>query len=215
MPSLAQPLVTAALATQLVAIDHSSLRAQMQFDVTPVIGVYIPLGDLVNEGSFSGGDFLRHRQVGTVVTGIRGSLDDHSMARLDFTVAYSPSLVAVSDASATTDHGGSVLMASVQIPFRHTILGEFNRWEFHLSPGIGVVHRGGTGWETFEGVTDGAFVLGGGVRIRGNNSRVTFALDVTDYVSWASFRSEIAPRTSLTLHHDLLGSIGVVIPISR
>lgn len=202
------------LALVTVSWHATPLTAQLRLEATPLVGMYIPLGALVDQTSADGSNVLRKRQVGTLVGGARFGVRTGEHAAIELSLAYSPSMVAVTDAFSTVDRNAGVLFASVRAPFELTAQSAQTDWYFHAGPGVGVVARGGGAWAGYEGVMDPAFVMAGGARLHVKRSRLAFRLEIEDFVTWASFNDGLPSRTQPSVHHDLVWSMGIILPLA-
>jgi hypothetical protein len=144
--------------------------------------------------------------------GARLTLLLHDRFAIEGNSTYSPGLVAITDRSRTVDLGGRVFMGHLKMLYR--VAQTQSRWSFWGGTGVGVVARHGEGWDGTTGTTDAALVLAGKARLRRLNSNKAFVLAVEDYVTRAAFRNPNA-SASPRIHHDMVYSFGVSIPLSR
>lgn len=186
------------------------LIAQTAFEATPLVGIYIPLGALVDEGPLDAPP-LRKRHIGTLLIGFRSGARINPHVGVEASIAYTPSMVAVTDARSTVDRGAGVVLANLRAPFSITADSWVGPWQFHVAPGVGLVSRHGEVWSQYDGTTDVAAVLAFGARVGTPESVIHFRLEVEDYITWAQFTRETATRS--LLHHDLLWSMGIGIPM--
>ena len=186
-------------------------HAQM-VEFTPHTGMYTPVGLLVEGVAETDNSFFRRKQLGSLMIGTRMALRANHTFGLEGSLAYTPSLVAITDRDQTVDVGGAVTLASLRPVLRvHGRVAQ-GMWSFHLAPGVGLVHRSGSAWNGTGGTTDRAFVLAAGWRLGRSNS--AFRFDIEDYITRAAFRDASvlsAPR----LHHDVIWSFGLSIPMTR
>lgn len=199
----------------LVAIGLSvptGVHAQT-IEATPIVGMYVPIGALVDVDGLADAPLLRKRNIGTLLVGLRSGVLVGPHVGVEVSLAYTPSMVAVTDAVSTIDRGAGVLLLGIRTPF--FINGESwaGPWQFSVAPGAGLVKRHGEVWSGYEGTTDLAAILAFGARIGGPTSRVHVRLDVEDYLSWAQFQTPSGDRARSLLHHDLVWSMGVAIPV--
>ena len=181
-------------------------------EFTPHTGMYTPVGLLVEGVAETDNSFFRRKQLGSLMIGTRMALRANHTLGLEGSLAYTPSLVAITDRDQTVDVGGAVTFASLRPVLRvHGRVAQ-GMWSFHLAPGVGLVHRSGSAWNGTGGTTDRAFVLAAGWRLGRSNS--AFRFDIEDYITRAAFRDASvlsAPR----LHHDVIWSFGLSIPMTR
>jgi len=176
--------------------------------------MYTPVGLLVDGTDPSDNSKFRRRQLGALSTGARLGLRTSKMFGLEASAMYSPSQVAITTRSATVDIRGPVTMASVRGAFR--VHGEMARgqWSFHLSPGIGVVHRYGDAWQGTTGGSDRAFVLAAGWRLGRLRSDRAFRFDIEDYVTrFTADNAEV--QSGSRRHHDVVWSFGLAFPVNK
>lgn len=188
-------------------------RAQV-LEVSPTVGMYIPVGLLVEGHDITDNSFVRRRQLGALLIGASLGLRPTRTLGVEATATYSPTMVAITDRDSTLDISGNVLMASLRGVAR--VSGRFARgsWGFYVSPGVGLVRRHGVAWSDSRGTTDAAVVLAGGARLGRLNSAKAFRFDVTNYVTRASF-DHSTERSAPRIHHDVVWSFGIALPITR
>lgn len=203
-----QPLVgLVALAVAGPAVAHA------QVELFPHIGYYWPVGGWTQEDDGGTGLPLR-RQLSAAMLSARLSLRVAPHLALEGTVGASPSQVAVSRVTGTTDYNGGVYIASARLMWNVGTLVDGpdyrqTHWEFVLGGGLGVVHRTSGGWEDLSGLTAPAVVLVSGVSV-GN-----FHFMVEDFISWAQFGGGSPNQTRARVHNDLVASLGFRLPLSR
>lgn len=194
----------------LVAFAAASVwpsPALAQVELVPLLGYYAPIGGWTQQQDDGTGFPPLRRQLSAAVFGARLSVWLNPRVVLEGTFGATPSQVAVSTASGTTDINGGVYFASARALLKVRTLTDGpsydeSRWDIMLGAGAGVVHRAGTAWESFSGVTAPALVLVAGVAVG------TFHLMLEDYVSWAQFDGGGPRETRARMHHDLVGSLG-------
>lgn len=189
-----------------------SANAQ-KVEFTPVLGMYTPMGLLVEGRDPVDNSLFRRRQLGALSTGARIGLRTSNMFGIESSFMISPSQVAITDRTRTTDIAGPVALASIRGVFK--VNGELGQgaWSFHLAPGLGVVHRYGSAWQSSSSQTDRAYVLAAGWRLGRLHSDRAFRFDVEDYVTRFSFNNSDTQPTSARLHHDVMWSFGLAIPV--
>jgi hypothetical protein len=197
-----------------LALCHMPKAATAQtFEITPNLGMHMPLGLLMEGTDPVDNSLLRRRQLGAVTIGGRIALRTPRIT-IESSGTFSPGLVAITDREATRDLTSLVFMGNVKALYRIAGQMQHGHWSFHAGPGMGVLHRYGEGWDDTAGTTDVAFVMAGRARLARLNSNKAFMFTVEDYVTRAAFRGSIEdarPR----MHHDVIYSFGMSIPISR
>ena len=184
-----------------------------EIEVTPSIGMYIPVGLLVEGHDVTDNSAVRRRQLGALLIGASIGLNTTRTLGIELSGTYSPTMVAITDRDSTLDISAGVLMASLRGVAR--VSGKFSRgrWGFYVAPGIGVVRRHGVAWSESAGTTDRAVVLAGGARLGKLNSSRAFRFDVTNYITRASFEHS-TERSPPRIHHDVVWSFGVALPVT-
>jgi hypothetical protein len=174
--------------------------------------MHLPVGLLLEGRDQNDNSFVRRRQLGAISVGARLTLRVHDRVSLETNSTYSPGLVAITDRTRTVDLGGRVFMGNIKALYRFAETQ--SRWSFWGGSGVGVVSRYGEGWDGTTGTTDAALVLAGKARLRRLNSNKAFILAVEDYVTRAAFRNTNA-SASPRIHHDVVYSFGMSIPLSK
>jgi hypothetical protein len=187
--------------------------ARAQVELFPNVGYYWPVGGWRQEQD-GGTGFPLRRQLSAAILGARVSVRLAPHLALEGTVGASPSQVAVSTVSGTTDYNGGVYVASARVLWkvRTFVDGPSFRevhWDLMLGGGLGVVHRTSGGWENLTGLTAPAVVLVAGFGV-GN-----FHFMVEDFISWAQFGGGSPNQTRARLHNDLIASLAFRVPLSR
>lgn len=201
----------AAVASVAICLSVTAANAQT-IEFTPHFGMHIPVGLLLEGRDQTDDSYARRRQLGALTVGARMTLRATDAFSIEGNGTFSPSLVAITDRTRTVDLGGRVLMANLKGLYRFAAIP--SGWSFWGGPGIGVVSRYGEGWNGTSGTTDAALVLAGKARLGKLNSDKAFIISVEDYVTRAAFRNTNAtaePR----IHHDVVYSFGMAIPLNR
>ncbi len=191
----------------LVAAAPHPARAQVE--ITPAMGIYWPVGLLVDGDIANGGE--ERRQVAAGLVGVRMGVWPGRRLGLEGGIAFSPSQVAVTRSTGTEDVTGGVLLmharavASLSPPAAP--------WAFHLGAGVGLVHRSGSAWQTTLGGTAPALALGFGARSRMRRSNLALRLELEDYILFNQFDQGLPNTTGARIHHDFVWSMGLTVPI--
>jgi hypothetical protein len=201
----------ALIAVVAACVAPSATHAQ-KAEVTPHLGMHMPVGLLLEGRDQTDNSFVRRRQLGAISIGARFTVLLHERFAIESNTTYSPGLVAITDRDRTVDLGGRVFMGHVKGLFR--IAQTESRWSFWAGSGVGLVSRHGDGWDGTGGTTDAALVLAGKARLRRLNSNKAFILAVEDYVTRAAFLNTNA-SASPRIHHDFVYSFGMSIPLTR
>lgn len=183
-----------------------------RIDITPHFGMHMPVGLLLEGRDQTDNSFVRRRQLGAISIGARFTLHATERFHLESNTTYSPSLVAVTDRTRTVDLGGRVFMGHLKGLYRFAQVE--SGWSFWGGTGFGLVSRHGEGWAGMKGTTDAAVVLAGKARLAKLNSSKSFILAIEDYVTRAAFQNTNA-SASPRIHHDVVYSFGMSIPLTR
>jgi hypothetical protein len=203
----------AAAAVIIAACAAPQQTHAQTLEFVPHFGLHMPVGLLMEGRDETDNSFVRRRQLGATSIGARLALRPSARFSVEATTAYSPGLVAITDRETTVDLGGRVFMGNVKAMYRFARSSE-NGWAFFAGSGVGLVNRHGAGWAGTGGTTDFAVVLAGKARLGKLNSNKAFILAVEDYVTRAAFRginADADPR----IHHDVVYSFGMAIPLTR
>jgi hypothetical protein len=180
--------------------------------------MYFPVGGWTQQSAGGTGFAPRRQQIPAALVGARLTTHASERLALEGTFAFSPSQVAVNSGARITDVTGGVLLASARALFKVTTLvdgdpGDSMSWDLTLGAGAGLVHRGGSAWQNMSGVTAPAVALSAAARTRLAGS-VTLRLGVEDFVSWAQFDRGLPSQMRTRVHHDIIGSLDVVIRVA-
>ena len=176
------------------------------FALTPVIGLYLPAGDLVSHQDVpnpSAGEptrILSMSQKTGWTLGVRGLGELSEEWSLEVEFLYTRSEI---EAAGFVPPDGFPRISLQTRVFTLSAIGlyqifaaPFTPLSIHLAGGLGVINRDGEFYdegaglfeESLDGGTDVTFVLGGGIRY-GLSSRLSLRLDLRDYIS--SYRQEL------------------------
>ncbi|HEY0673530.1 MAG TPA: hypothetical protein VGD27_14730 [Longimicrobiales bacterium] len=181
-------------------------------EFVPHFGLHMPVGLLMEGRDQSDNSLLRRRQLGSTSIGARLAVRPNARVSVEATAAYSPGLVAITDRDATVDLGGRVFLGNLKAMYRFAR--DDSGWQFYAGSGAGIVNRHGEGWNGTGGTTDFAVVFAGKARLGKLHSNKAFILAVEDYVTRAAFRG-INASAEPRIHHDVVYSFGMAIPLTR
>jgi hypothetical protein len=206
-------VVGAALTTAAAVVWPSRAQAQRQIQLVPALGYYLPVGGWTQEADDPSGFPPLRRQLSALVFETRIEVWTSKRFVIQGTVAATPSQVAVSTATGTTDHNGGVFLASARAAMKLGTLVDGPahdevHWDLMLSGGLGIVHRSGVAWQNTSGVTAPTLLLGSDLVVGG------FRLTVEDYVSWARFNGNFSTQTRARMHHDVIVSLGMAVRVA-
>lgn len=201
-----------AVATGLLAPGTGSA----QWEIGPRIGMYVPLGPLIEEGSLgSAGGYSRKNLGVTLMLGVDAAFRATQRLSVAASVMFGPSPTAVTDSTGTSDHSSSVLLTAVRLIEQVTPASK-GLWSMYLGAGAGTVSRGGAPWQYYSGVTNPAIVasLGVGTPLYGLGVQkpyppphVVMRAEVVDYISHAQFDKGLVTQTTARWHNDVTLSV--------
>lgn len=200
-----QSVGAAMIAASVAAFAPASVQAQL--DIVPTLSFYSPLGGWTQEQDDGSGFNPLRRQLSSLMYGVRLAHPLSSNLSVQATFGAAPSQVALSTSSGTVDINAIVFVSSARAVFRTMTLMDGPthdqvHWDVLLGAGVGVVHRAGTAWDDFRGVTAPALIFELGFGVAG------FRLMLEDYISWAQFDGGGPRQTRARMHHDLIGTLG-------
>lgn len=190
----------------VVALAAPSRATAQKVELIPALGFYLPLGGWTDEEDNGTGLPLRRQLSALVFTG-RLSVPISKKWDLEGHFAITPSQVAYSTASGTTDLDGGVYLVSARASYELVTLKDGPtydqaHWDLITSAGFGIVHRGGIAWQDISGVTAPVILFGTELGVG------LFRLTVEDFISWGQFNSGRPNATRPRIHHDMIFSLG-------
>lgn len=202
-------LALVSLVVPLAAAVATPPPVAAQVKVSPAVGLYMPVGNLVQGNLATGGEIRRQLPAGLI--GVRIAAWPNHRFGLEGGITFSPSQVAVTDSLRTVDVTSGVMLASARA---FVALGpQAARWSIHLGAGVGVVSRGGRAFDNTSGSSAPALALSAGVRTRMRRTAVQMRFELEDYVLSARFNKGLPSETAARMHHDILWSLGVTVPV--
>lgn len=200
------------LVQSIIATPFSGVEAQARFQLSPVLGMYIPHGRALVEQPHAS-PFVRKHPVGGPVFTVRLNAFFTQHGGLEAALSYSPALIAVRDtAGRVADLRSSMMLGSMKGMYR-IAADSAESVMFQFGGGFGFIRRGGEAWLDTPAHPAVAVVLSAGLRTRLDfNKPVIFHVDLEDFVSWPEFKST-RPLPS-RLYNDVILSFGIAIPIS-
>ena len=184
--------------------------AEARWEITPQLGMYIPMGLLTTDVGSPNGEFRRQVTAGGL--GARIGMHVARHFALEATAFYSRSMVAVAENSKVVDIPAGVLMTSARAVLKIGGAQGVN-WNLHLAPGVGLMIRHGAAWQGTSGVIDPALVLAGGARAPLGKSGMAFRIDLENYMSRAQFHIQETGATESRIQNDFTLTTGFVIPL--
>jgi hypothetical protein len=213
--AIAAPIVAAlGLAAALGAVAPKPAVAQT-IDVGGHLGVYAPVGPLVQSGDPTNpGTLVQKRLQLAILAGIDAVVWAGHGLGLAASATYVPSNVAVTGGNHVSDVASSVILLSGRVLYALTPLrmgrgvptGREAPVSAYLGLGAGAAMRRGAVWNYSSGLTSPALVLNaGGWTPLG--SRTALRVDVADYVSRVRFDAGLPTETAARWHHDVVVSV--------
>jgi hypothetical protein len=201
----------AALAALAALTVPSQAAAQKKVEVIPALGFYLPVGGWTQEEDGGTGLPLR-RQLSALVFSARVSIPVSKKLDIEGDFAITPSQVAYSTATGTTDLDGGVYIISARAAYKLVTLKDgpsydLAHWDLITSLGLGVVHRGGIAWQDISGVTAPVVLVATELGVG------LFRLTIEDFVSWGQFNTGRPNATRPRIHHDFIFSLGLTLRV--
>ena len=197
-----------------------------QLEIAPQIGLYVPRGALIKEGSVSNpSQQLEKRPEGSILLGVRALYWVTKRVGVVAGVSFAPSPVAVTDSFGTTDQEGAVFFAHSKVLAVFT--SDRAPWAAYMGLGAGAVSRSGAQWRYASGGAAPALLVSLGVgtpfanrgmMLKPPDPRrrvVMFRVELADYISRAQFDQGLPTQTTALTHHDFTGSIMISFPVAR
>jgi hypothetical protein len=195
---------TAALAL-LAMLAAAAPSAAQTLEVTPFIGAFLPVADMLSEDEFSGGHTMG------VAGGARVTWQSGGRLGLSAAAMYAASSFEFIDDGNAFDSSARVLTFSgtVRVRLSHASA----RIQPHIAAGAAIMKRGGDAYDDFEweGATDAGAILGAGVALPVGR-RFRMEVEVEDFISSASV-SEGSLTSEARLQNDIVVTVGVIIPV--
>lgn len=190
-------------------------------ELTPYLGMYLPVADIIKETDLGSGISLSFKQKSALSFGGRLSYGLSDRAALEGAFGYTSSDVRFEVSGiGSASLGATVITASARVLYRLNQPASPTGW--HLIGGLAMISRGGDIWDqlqtggaTVDGRTDFGAVIGGGVRLPVGR-RLALRIDVEDYVHQAKFTIDdgvTALDTESQLQNDLVVSVGLAIQL--
>jgi hypothetical protein len=184
--------------------------AQARLEATPYIGVYMPIGILIEDLDANNEPHLRVREVGGLLTGGRLGLQLDGLFSIEVGVAQSRTDLEVREPYRTLDYSSRVLLGAVRTPLRLPV---GHGVTFHIAPGIAVVSRDGEAWGGYTGTVDIAALGSVGARFAIGRG-LAFRVEIEDYLTRAHFNEGLLTETRPKLHHALAWSFGAALTLA-
>ena len=193
-----------------------------RIELTPFLGMYLPVADLINLSDPSGsGLTLVFSQKSAFSVGGRVGYGISDRAALEGAFGYTASDVKVEVGGfGSVALGGRVMQGSARVRYRLNAPASPTGW--HLIGGLAMISRGGEVWDSLEtggvrvgGLTDYGAVIGGGVALPIGKG-LALRIDVEDYIHQAKFTLDAQGSqqdTESQLQNDLVLSVGLAIQL--
>jgi hypothetical protein len=209
------PAVSLIAALLLAPAIASVGFAQITFSVNPNVGMYIPHGAALLEIPNHLSEVQSKKPVGGPVFTTRLAAWLTPNLGIEGSLGYSPAYIAVKTHNGVVDdQRQALLLTSIRSVYRFPAE-EIKRLGFQVGTGIGLVSRSGDAWSDTPTDPAFAFVLAAGVRAQLSPRKpLAFRMELEDYISWAQFQLDSGAYTRGRAYHDLVWSLGVVMPIN-
>jgi hypothetical protein len=174
-------------------------------EITPFIGAFLPIADLVEEDEFTAG----HKP--GVAGGVRLAYQTAGPFAIAASTMYASSALEIDDAGDVLDTAGHVLALAGTVRYRLTATQ--SGIQPHIAGGVAVLMRGGEAYDEFEwsGTTHVGGVVGVGVGMP-LGQRFRLAVDLEDFISSASVQ-EGSQTSQARLQNDFVLSVGLIIAL--
>jgi len=192
-----------------------------QIELTPFVGMYLPLADIIKESDPGSGLSVVFSQKSAFSLGGRLGFGISDRAALEGAFSYTASDVKVEiPGIGGTAISGTVVAGSARVLYR--LNSPASRTGYHLIGGLAMISRGGDVWSQIEssgtrvdGRTDFGAVIGGGVKLPVGRG-LALRIDLEDYVHQAKFTLDdgvAALDSESQLQNDLMLSVGLGIQL--
>jgi hypothetical protein len=188
--------------------------AQVTFTVNPNVGMYIPHGGLLFEAPSHLSPLESKKPVGGAVFTTRVAAWVTPHLGFEGSLSYTGALIAVkSHEGNVEDMRQTLILSSIRSVYRFPG-DKIARLGFQVGSGLGLVNRSGKAWANTPTGPAMAFVVSGGVRAQLSPKKpIAFRMELEDYISWAQFKLDSGAYTRGRAYHDLVYSLGVMIPM--
>jgi len=205
----------------LAPLATAAGQGKGRIELTPFLGMYLPVADLITESDPGSGLSVVFGQKSAFSLGARLGYGLSDRAALEGAFGYTSSDVSIDVAGlGGTSLGGTVIQGSARVVYRLNAPASPTGW--HLIGGLAMTSRGGDIWSQIEssgtkvnGRTDFGAVIGGGVRLPVGKG-FALRIDVEDYISQAKFTLDDgvqAVASESQLQNDLVLSVGLAIQL--
>jgi hypothetical protein len=218
-----RPTIRSLVAVLVLApLMNAAGQAKGRVELTPFIGMYLPVADIINISDPTGSGLdLAFSQKSAFSLGGRLGYGLSDRAALEGAFGYTSSDVKIDVGGfGSVALGGTVLQGSARVLYRLNAPASPTAW--HLVGGVAMISRGGEVWDTLstdstsvDGRTDFGVVIGGGVSLPVGKG-LALRIDVEDYVYQAKFTFDLAGSrldTESQLQNDLVLSVGLAIQL--
>jgi hypothetical protein len=155
----------------LAPLTTAAAQGKGRVELTPYLGMYLPVADIIKETDLGSGISLTFKQKSALTFGGRLSFGLSDRAALEGAFGYTSSDVRLEVSGVGgAALGGTVMTGSARVLYRLNQPTAPTGW--HLIGGLAIVSRGGDIWDQIEsggtavnGRTDFGAVIGGGVRL--------------------------------------------------
>jgi len=183
-----------------------STVASAQLMLTPIIGAYVPTGNVYEEP----GGIGTARQGTSFAFGGRLMYSASGRLGIEAGATYAPSKVEIVTSTETVSRSASLWLGHLRLVY--VLNSEWAAINVYVAGGAGVVSRGGEAYEGVTGLTDlgGNMAFGALFRI-GSSYRIR--LEVEDYIYQTQMTFPSGETSGSRLQNDFVFTFGLSIPL--
>ncbi len=183
-----------------------STAAAAQLMLTPIVGAYVPTGNVYEQPGTIG----TARQGTSFVFGGRLMFSASGRLGIEVGATYAPSKVEIVTATETVSRSASLWLGQLRLVY--VLNSEWAPINIYMAAGAGVVSRGGEAYEGVTGLTDltGNLAFGALFRV-GSSYRIR--LEVEDYLYQTEMTFPSGETSGPRFQNDFVFTFGLSIPL--
>jgi opacity protein-like surface antigen len=178
-------------------------------ELTPYVGAFWPTRLLAREDFDVGGAREWKHEI-AIATGARVNWWFSRRWGIEGSFAYAPSALNFSFGFDPWTPAEAAIVAGTLRGLVRFPVGSATT--LHAGSGVGVLHRGGEGYELLGTMTDLSLVGAAGIRVS-VSSALALRVDVEDYLSWVDGRTDRSGELDTRLQNDIVFSQGLAIAL--
>jgi hypothetical protein len=183
-----------------------SSAASAQLMLTPIVGAYVPTGNVYEEP----GGIGTARQGTSFAFGGRLMYSASGRLGIEVGATYAPSKVEIVTSTETVSRSASLWLGQLRLVY--VLNSEWAPINIYAAGGAGVVSRGGEAYEGVTGLTDLAGNLAFGALFRiGSSYRIR--LEIEDYLYTTQMTFPSGETSGSRFQNDFVFSFGLSIPL--